>query len=329
MTYTHLTKDERYQIEELKSEGFGVIQIAERLGRDKTTLYRELRRNKGERGWRAGHAHQTAKKRISKRNKANSRKIGDAAWGYAKEMLVLFQCSPEQIAGRLKLEKKDGISRESIYQRIKADKKAGGDLYKNLRSQKQRRSRYGSKRKARPNVLNRKSIEERPSIVDRRERFGDWEGDTIIGAGCNSGAIFSAVERKSRYTILKKLPDKKPINIVNACIEHLSKFKKMVHTITVDNGGEFTLHNLISMHLDTTVYFARPYHSYERGTNENTNGLVRQYFKKAQRFDNVTDVEVQRVAMLLNHRPRKCLGYKTPYEVISKALRKRGVALRI
>lgn len=321
--------DERYQIELLKCEGFNQTRIAEMLGRDKSTLSRELRRNKGNRVWRAKQAHQISSERIIKRNKANCRKIEHEAWGYAKAMLVLYQYSPEQIAGRLRYERKDGISRESIYQRIKLDKKAGGDLYKNLRSQKQRRSRYGSKRKSRPNVLNRKSIEERPSIVEKRGRFGDWEGDTIIGAGCNSGVIFSAVERKSRYTILKKLADKKPINIVNACIEHLSRFKKILHTITVDNGGEFTLHGLITKHLGADVYFARPYHSYERGTNENTNGLVRQYFKKAQRFDNITDDEVQRVAMQLNHRPRKCLGYQTPHEVMSKALRRKGVALRI
>ena len=329
MAYTHLTMDERYQIALLKSEGFNITQIAERLERHKSTLSREFGRNKGKHGWSAKQAHQKAEERLIKRNKANCRKIEESAWEHAKAMLVLHQHSPEQIAGRLKYEGKDGISRESIYQRVRADRKAGGDLYRNLRSRKQRRSRYGSKRRARPNVLERKGIEERPSIVDRRTRFGDWEGDTIIGAGCNSGVIFSAVERKSRYTILKKLPDKKPGNIVKACMEHLGKFKTMLHTITVDNGGEFTLHGLITQYLDIEVYFARPYHSYERGTNENTNGLVRQYFKKSQRFDNVTDDEVQKVAMQLNHRPRKCLGYQTPHEVISKALRKKGVALRI
>lgn len=329
MNYTHLSQDERYQIELLKREGFNNTQIAKKLKRHKSTLSRELKRNKGKRVWRAKQAHEISVERIIKRNRTNCKKITPAAWEHAKEMLVLNQHSPEQISGRLRYEKKEEISRESIYQRLKADKKAGGNLYKHLRCQKQRRSRYGSKRVGRPNVLNRKSIEERPSIVDKRERFGDWEGDTIIGAGCNSGIIFSAVERKSRYIVLKKLSDKKPMNIVNACKEQFKKFKKILHTITVDNGGEFTLHNLISKTLDVEVYFARPYHSYERGTNENANGLIRQYFKKDQRFDNVTDEEVQKVAMKLNHRPRKCLGYRTPYEVFSAALRKKGVALRI
>lgn len=328
MTYTHLTMDERYQIELGKRQNKSLRDIANELGRDPSTLSRELSRNKGERVWRAKQAHFTATQRIKERNKANCRKISPKTLLYTIEMLEKMQFSPEQIAGRLKYEGKEGISRESIYKHILKDKKAGGELYKHLRSQKQRRSRYGSKRQRRPNVSNRTSIEERPKIVDKRQRFGDWEGDSIIGAGCNSGIIVSTIERKSRYVKLKKLSSKDPGAVASTFIEKLGKFKKLVITCTLDNGGEFTKHEIIAKELGATIYFARPYHSYERGAIENANGLVRQYFKKGQRFDNVTDQDVQKVANKLNHRPRKCLGYKTPYEVFSEECFKKGVALR-
>jgi IS30 family transposase len=329
MTYTHLTIDERYQIDSLRGQGFNQKEIAELLGRNKSTISRELRRNKGERVWRAKQAHNQAVIRLQERNRNNTRKICMVAWNEAQKMLIENQCSPEQISGRLKLSGKERISRESIYRRILEDKRAGGSLYKNLRSQKQRRSRYGSKRQGYPNILNRKGIEERPSIVDKRKRIGDFEGDTIIGAGCDSGIILSAVDRKSRYTLLNKLPNKDPINVSQTFIKRTKKFKKLMHTLTLDNGGEFTKHEIIAKELGIDVYFARPYRSYERGTIENTNGLVRQYFKKGQRFDNITDADVQIVANKLNHRPRKCLNFKTPYEVFVEELIKKGVALCI
>lgn len=329
MTYTHLATHERYQIEVLKRQGLTQSEIAQELGRHKSTISRELRRNRGERVWRANQADHNARDRLKKRNSTNSRKISAEAWEYAKQMLSERQYSPEQIAGRVRYEGRDSISRESIYHRIKEDKKAGGELYKHLRSQKQRRSRYGSKRQRRPTISNRKSIEERPAIVEQRKRYGDWEGDSIVGAGCNSGVIVSTIERKSRYLILKKLPNKDPSAVAEAFTEKLSKYKALVLTLTFDNGGEFTKHPVIAKELGATIYFARPYHSYERGSIENMNGLIRQYFQKGQRFDNVTDEDVQQVANKLNHRPRKCLGYQTPYEVFTKALIKRGVALRI
>lgn len=329
MTYTHLTMDERYQIELGKRQNKSLTEIANELGRNPSTLSRELRRNKGERVWRAKEAHLNATRRITERNTSNCRKISPKTLARAIEMLEKMQFSPEQIEGRLKYEGKDGISRESIYKHILEDKKAGGELYKHLRSQKQRRSRYGSKRQRRPNVLNRKSIEERPKVVDKRQRFGDWEGDSIVGAGCNSGIIVSTIERKSRYVELKKLPGKDPGAVANTFIEKLGKFKELVLTCTLDNGGEFTKHEVIARELKANIYFARPYHSYERGAIENVNGLIRQYFRKGQRFDNITNEDVQKVAYKLNHRPRKCLGYKTPYEVFSKECLKKGVALRI
>ncbi len=328
MTYTHLTTEERYQIDDLRGEGFSKSDIAKHLGRSYATVSREMARNKGERVWRAGQADEKAKSRLRERGKKNARKVSDSAWEYTKNQLTTSQWSPEQIAGRLKLEGHEGISHELIYQRISADKKAGGELYKHLRCQKLRRKRYGTSRHCCPKILNRIGIEERPIIVDTRKRIGDWEGDTIIGAG-NSGAIVSSVERTSRLTCLAKVETKSAVIVTKAIIEKMQPFIKLAHTMTVDNGGEFGLHEEISRALDMKMYFARPYHSWERGTNENTNGLVRQYFGKRMRFDTITDEDVQYVADKLNHRPRKCLGYQTPYEVSNKACKKRGVALRI
>lgn len=327
MSYTHLTMEERYQMEDLRSEGFSKSGIAKKLGRSTSTVTREMKRNKGERLWRAHSAHEKAKGRLLMRGLGNARKVSEDAWEYAKNALQTSQWSPEQISGHLKLNGCGRISHEYIYQRVLADKKAGGGLHKHLRCQKLRKKRYGSKR-GRPTILNRTGIEDRPAIVDDRSRIGDWEGDTIIGAGCNSGAIVTSVERLSRFTILAKIENKTPDGVTKVIISKMSPFSELALTYTVDNGGEFALHERITQALGMKVYFARPYHSWERGTNENTNGLVRQYYKKSMRFDTVTDEDVQRIADKLNHRPRKCLGYRTPYEVFSKACKKKGVALR-
>ena len=328
MSYTHLTMEERYQIDDLQGEGFSKTDIAKQLGRSTSTVTREMKRNKGKRGWHAHQAHDKAKMRLITRGQANARRVSEDAWEYAKSKLQTHQWSPDQISGELKLKGSGRISHEFIYQRILADKKAGGELYKHLRCQKLRKKRYGSSR-GRPGILNRTGIENRPAIVNMRKRIGDWEGDTIIGAGCNSGAIVSTVERVSRFTILAKIENKRPDGVTKAIIRKMKVISKLAYTMTVDNGGEFAFHERITRALDMKIYFATPYHSWERGTNENTNGLVRQYFKKSMRLDTVTDDDVQRIADKLNHRPRKCLGYQTPYEVFSKACKKKGVALRI
>jgi len=328
MSYTHLTKEERYQIERLRSENFSQNEIAKRLGRSPSTLSRELKRNKGERGWRFCVANEKAQVRLIERAKINSRKINEPAWEFAKTQIINHQWSPEQISGRLKLEGHDGISHESIYQRVYQDKKAGGELFRHLRCQKLRRRRYASNRTRKPKILNRVGIEDRPAIVEKRIRIGDWEGDTIIGAGCK-GAIVSTVDRVSRFTLLGKVKTKSAEGVAKVLVEKLEPFKELSYTMTLDNGGEFCFHETVSSALDINIYFATPYCSWERGTNENTNGLVRQYFKKTMNFDMVTDKDVQLVAHKLNHRPRKCLGYKTPYEVLSKNCKKKGIALRI
>jgi IS30 family transposase len=328
MSYTHLTSEERYQIEELLSEGFLQKDIAQQLGRDPSTLSRDLRRNAGKRGWQACAANEKARQRLKKRGSSNAKKVSETAWDYAKNQLINFQWSPEQIAGRLKLEGKESISHEYIYQRILEDKQAKGVLHTYLRCQKKRRRRYAGRKQQGPKISNRKGIEERPKIVEKRIRIGDWEGDTIIGAKCK-GAIISSVERVSRLVFLTKVETREPKGISKGLVKRLSPVKDLAYTMTLDNGGEFCLHEEVAKALDMKIYFATPYCSWERGTNENTNGLVRQYFKKEMSFDKVTDEDVRWVEYKLNHRPRKCLGYKTPYEVFSRVCKKKRIALRI
>lgn len=329
MDYKHLTEEERYQIDDLLREGFSQRKIAKALCRSVSTLSRELSRNKGDRGWRPRQAQQKASERLFKRGSNNALRVSRSAWEYAKQHLAKEQWSPEQIAGRAKLDGLEPISHETIYQRILEDKEAGGDLYLHLRCKKKRKKRYGSARSVRGVIPNRVDIDQRPAIVDSRRRIGDWEGDTIIGSHTGGAVIASMVERKSRYTVLAKAKNKTTTEVIEGINQHMIPIADLVSTITLDNGKEFSLHATMASVLSADVYFAKPYHSWERGLNENTNGLVRQYFPKKIPFDSMTNNDLQRVAKKLNHRPRKCLGYKTPFEVFSKACEQRGVALRI
>lgn len=328
MNYKHLTEEERYQIDDLRREGFNQDQIAKKLGRSPSTLSRELRRNQGGRGWRPRQAQLKVTERLSIRGTHNARKVNDAAWAYAKMHLTEDQWSPQQITGRAKLEGLPGISHETIYQRILEDKYAGGNLYTHLRCKKKRKKRYGSARSMRGTIPNRVGIDQRPAIVESRKRIGDWEGDTIIGSHTKGAVIASMVERKSRYTILAKSKDKTTTAVTNSINQRMLPIADLVHTITLDNGKEFSMHEVLATMLDADVYFAKPYHSWERGLNENTNGLVRQYFQKKILFDNIATHDLRRVERKLNHRPRKCLGYQTPVEVLSKSCEKMGIALR-
>jgi IS30 family transposase len=329
MDYKHLTEEERYQIDDMKREGFSQREIARALGRSPSTLSRELRRNEGDRGWRPRQADIKASERLTARGTANVRRASDAAWEYAKKHLQNDQWSPEQIAGRLELEGLESISHETIYQRIIEDKNAGGKLYTNLRCKKKRKKRYGSSKSTRGAIPNRVDIDQRPAIVDGRMRIGDWEGDTIIGSYDGGAVIASMVDRKSRYTVLAKAKNKTTIAVIGSINQHMLPLAILVHTITLDNGKEFSQHEIMANMLNAKVFFAKPYHSWERGLNENTNGLVRQYYPKRISFDSITDNDLQRTAKKLNNRPRKCLGYKTPFEVFSKSCERWGVALRV
>jgi len=228
--------------------------------------------------------------------------------------LLAQQWSPAQISGRLRLEQQPTVSHERIYQYIYADKRAGGSLHHHLRCQKQRRKRYGSYSR-RGHIPARRSIDERPAVVDRKGRRGDWEADTIIGHN-HRQAILSLVDRKSKLTRLAKVARNTAELVGRAITTQLQPLA--VKTITSDNGREFARHQQVAAQLSADFYFAHPYSSWERGVNENTNGLVRQYFPKKSDFSKITDKQINKVVARLNQRPRKTLGYKTPNEVFFK-----------
>jgi IS30 family transposase len=206
------------------------------------------------------------------------------------------------------------VSHESIYQHIYKDKHRGGVLFQFLRCQKKRRKRYGSGRQRRGQIPGRRCISERPAIVEQRLSIGDWEADTIVGKG-RQPAIVSLVEGHSRFTVLKKVERAPGAAVKAAMISLLKPHGARVRTITADNGKEFAGHQEIARTLQGEFYFAHPYSSWERGTNENTNGLVRQYFPKKSEFTEITNEPLPQVVDKLNHRPRKVLGYRTPHEV--------------
>jgi IS30 family transposase len=222
--------------------------------------------------------------------------------------------SPQQACGRLAAEGIKAPSVESVYQYVLTDQRNAGNLYTYLRCQKERRKRYASGRERRGRIAGRVCIEQRPAIVDRKTRLGDWEGDTVIGKN-HKGVLVTLVERKSRYTLACQADTKEALPVCEAIIEMLRPHKSVCHTITFDNGKEFAQHQRVANCLEAKVYFAHPYCSWERGLNENTNGLLRQYFPKGTDLQQITQSQVQEAVYALNHRPRKCLGYKTPHEV--------------
>jgi transposase, IS30 family len=318
MNYKQLAREQRYQIHALKKAGQNQTQIAQMLGWHKSTISRELRRNCGPKGYRPRPAEEMA---LDRQCEAYRSRITGETWQQV-ERLLRQEWSPEQIAGRLKREKQPTVSHEWIYLYVYADKRRGGTLHEHLRSQKKQRKRYSGYIR-RGQIPNRTSIEKRPKIVATKGRFGDWEADTIVGAR-HKGGILSAVERKSKLTRLRKLATKAAAEMKDNSIELLGPLAAKVHTITVDNGKEFCEHELIAAGLQARIYFAHPYASWERGLNENTNGLVRQYFPKKYDFARITDKDLQQVEDRLNNRPRKTLGYRTPNEVFFK---QRSVAL--
>lgn len=321
--YTQLAQEERYQIRGLLKAGYNISEIAEEMDRHRSTISREIARNSGKKGYRPAQAHGLARGR---REAAVTRRISDEDWKLV-ESLIRFDLSPEQASGRLFKERKIKISHEWIYLHIYADKARGGDLFKHLRLQKPYRKRYGAGKDRRGQIKDRTSIDERPAVVDKRSRLGDWEGDTIIGKR-HKGALLSLVERKSSFTLIGRLTRKTANQVRDAATDLLKPMAELVHTLTVDNGKEFAAHQEIARMLKANIYFAHPYSSWERGLNENTNGLIRQYFPKKHDFASITDDEITEAEHRLNHRPRKKLGFKTPYEVLFKTSTLLTVALQ-
>ena len=308
MSYTQLTQEQRYQIHSLLKMDHNQVEIAKCLGVHKSTISRELRRNKGLRGYRPKQAHQKA---MSRKNHSRNH-IMLETWAVI-EAKIRLEWSPEQVSDWLKRHAGVEISHEWIYQYVLADKHAGGTLYRHLRCQKKRRQRYGSYDR-RGKLPNRVSIEKRPAVVDQRKRIGDWEVDTIVGKG-HRQAIVSLTERKSRLVLLRKVERRTADLVSDAVIDLLRPISESLHTITADNGKEFAEHERISRDLQIDFFFAHPFAAWERGTNENMNGLVRQYIPKNCEFGSISDSELLFITNRLNHRPRKCLDYKTPFEV--------------
>jgi IS30 family transposase len=319
MSYTQLTREQRYQIYALKKAGHTQTETAAIIGVHKSSISRELRRNRGRRGYRPARAHELAEAR---QRAARRPRISAQTWALVASLLRL-EWSPEQIAGRLKLVGRGAVSHERIYQHVYADKRAGGTLHLHLRCRRERRKRYG-KHSRRGQIAGRVGIEARPGVVDARRRIGDWEADTIVGRR-GRGAILSLVERKSKLVRLCWVERKGAEEVARASLTVLRPLAGRVLTLTSDNGGEFAHHARIAEGLGADFYFARPHASWERGVNENTNGLLRQYFPKWYDFAAITQAEVARVVERLNERPRKTLGYRTPNEVFYK---RRPVALQ-
>jgi IS30 family transposase len=316
MSYKHLSQEERYQIAVLRKLDTPQNRIAALLGRCKSTISREIARNSAELGYAPLTAHRKATLRSL--NCRNARRIPLWALQLACGWLRL-RWSPEQIASQAPL------SHESLYQQIYAQRAAGGDLWRYLRCHRKRRRRHASGRGQRGQIANRRRLGERPDHVQERKQVGHWECDTVIGAG-NRQALVTLVERKSGYVVMAKVAHKSAHEVSRAIIDGLLPLAKRVKTLTYDNGKEFAWHAQVDTALGSTGYFADPHSPWQRGSNENLNGLLRQYVPKDRPLETVSKEELQMIQNQLNHRPRKRLGYKTPAAVFLKSLDR--VALR-
>jgi len=307
-TYSQLTYEQRCQISILNKMNSSQQMIARAIGVSQPTVSRELRRNTGQRGYREKQAQNMSDKR---RHSARKPIKMTPSMIDLIELKLEEKWSPEQISGWLLEENGQTISYESIYLHIWADKKSGGFLFKHLRRQGKAYQPRGRKQAGRGHIKNRVSIDDRPDIVDEKTRVGDWEIDLVIGRG-HSGALVTIVERQTKFTVSTRINDKSAETVTAATIALLTPLKGAVFTITADNGKEFAYHERVSEALDAKVYFADPYSSWQRGLNENTNGLLRQYWSKITDFKKVSQKEVSSVIVQLNNRPRKTLNYQTP-----------------
>lgn len=315
---SHLTQEQRYIIDVLKNEGFSQTDIAKRIGKHKSVVCRELQRNCDKRNgsYRAGLAHRRCEKRHSDKKK----KIG-----FTTEIKVFVtywlkeDYSPEQIVGVAKKEGIECVSIERIYQFVWEDKKKGGELYKHLRTQGKKYRQRGASKDKRGQIVGRIGIEHRPIEVDKKERIGDFEIDLVIGKD-HKGALVTSNDRVTGMAKIKKVDSKDSEIVQKAIVEMLGEFRPILKTITSDNGKEFSKHQEVAKELKIDYFFARPYHSWERGANENLNGLIRQYFPKGMCFEKITQKEVQEAENKLNNRPRKRFGFQSPNQVYLQKL---------
>lgn len=308
MKYKQLTPEERYTISSYRKTGLSVSLIAQEMDRHRSTIYREVKRHLRQGAYRPSWAVTRA---LTKRSKARR----GFQYSYEElqmvERLLWCKWSPEQISGSLKQSGSMSISHETIYKYIWWDKSKGGKLYKYLRqSSKKRRKRYRAY-DSRGLLAGKRHISERPDIIEKRSRIGDWEIDTVMGSG-DKHCIVTLVERKTGYTLIGKLNNRTKEELNRVAIKMIMDHKKKMFTITADNGTEFHGYSDVEKATAVAFYFATAYHSWERGTNENTNGLIRQYLPKRKSMAKLTQKECNKIAYELNTRPRKRLHYYTP-----------------
>lgn len=317
MEYCQLTQAERYIIASMRRQKFSAAQIALRLGRDRSTIYREVKRNKttynGHYGAEKAHSYATARRRRSRRKPQYSQQE------LAKvSALLRRRWSPQQIAGRQRRVGQLRISAQTIYRHIRRDRKAGGDLWRYTRII----SKFGRKRyrsvDSRGVLRGKRHISERPKSVARRRQIGHWEADTVMGADLRH-CLLTMVERATGFTVIEKLSARNKEQATAALLRALAKHKARIKTITFDNGTEFHDYKVLEQEFGIKCYFATPYHSWERGSNENLNGLVRQYLPKGMCMSTVRQKDCNVIARELNERPRKRYGFQTPDELYSRS----------
>lgn len=309
----HLTREQRYNISAYLQSGKSETEIANIIGVHRSTISREIRRNRDKRNgvYKPELAHAKYKHRIGSRRHF-VRFTDDLK--LQVDILLRKDYSPEQVTGFMRTKGLETVSHETIYQYVWEDKKRGNKLlYTHLRRRGRRHKKRGTLTNGRGFIKNRTDIDERPAVVDEKMRFGDLEIDTVIGKN-HKGALLTINDRVTGLVWIRLLRGKEATPLTEATIETLKPFRNQIHTITADNGKEFSFHEEIASKLKVFVYFAKPYHSWERGANENSNGLIRQYFPKGSDFTGITDEQVMRVQEILNSRPRKRLGYITPKE---------------
>jgi IS30 family transposase len=311
--YAQITQEERYRIAEMKRLRLSIRAIAAELSRAPSTISREIRRNRKADGWYRAH---TAGERTRARRRRSRRgvRIAPETWREVVRLLRLWW-SPEQIAGHLN----NTISHETIYVHIWRDKRRGGSLWTHLRQAgKRRRKRYGAY-DSRGRLAGKRHISERPSLVEGRTEPGHWEIDTVVGPDRGRHSIVTMVERMTGFVVMGKIERHTAAECSAKVIELVARHAGRVATITADNGSEFHGYKDVEAACGVEFYFATPHHAWERGTNENTNGLIRQYLPKRTSLAKVTQADCDRIAEKLNSRPRKRLGYKTPEECYGQA----------
>ncbi len=313
--YTHLSAQERWQIKALLTSGKSIRAIGFQLGRSPSTIHRELARGRTQKGGYSPKHAVTKACRSRSLSGIKRSKLDGALWKLVRNCL-LQRWSPEQIAGRFTLCGAATISHSTIYRGIY--RRNDARILGCLRHQGKRYKKHG--RAGRSLIPNRVDISQRPDIVRQKQRIGDWEGDTVVSGKNGSGALVTLVDRASKYTCIQRVERKTAEQVNQAIMALLKPYKYKTHTITYDNGAEFARHQHINTILQSQSYFATPYHSWERGLNEHTNGLIRQFFPKKTNFKTITDMEVNAVQKLLNNRPRKVLNYLTPAEAFFRTI---------